>query len=212
MSSVQCTNGGDITTSSDASSISETFNACSEAPGESTNGVITFSNFSTTASSFSGSLSINLTFTASGVAETFSGSFGISATGLDTNVFTISISGSNLVLQQGATIERLDNFTFSTTIDQTTSATTNSTSFMLTSAAIDGTVAVTTLTPFDTAPGKTFPHTGALRITGVGGSAIKLTVNGDESGPTPQVKIEVDANGDGIFELPPLEINWSAFN
>ena len=81
---------------------------------------------------------------------------------------------------------------------------------MFTSDGISGTVAVTTLTPFETTPGRTFPHTGAIQITGLAGSRIRFTVNGDETGPAPQVTIELDANGDGVFELT-LDKNWSDF-
>ena len=209
---VQPCTSGNITISSDASSVTETFNACSNAPGQSINGAITLSSFASTATSFSAVISVHLTFSATGFADqTFAGTFGVSETGLGSNLVTITISGTNLVLQQGATVENLGNFSFSTTIDQTTSGTSNSVSFMFTSDEIGGTVSVTTLTPFETTPGRTFPHAGAIQITGVAGSTIRVTVNGDETGPTPQVTIQLDANGDGVFELT-VDRNWSDFS
>ena len=204
-----CQISGDITVSSDASSVTEAFNACSDLAGESVSGVIAISGFASTPSSFSASVSINLTFSVSGFPDqNFTGSFGISETGLGSSVTTITISGANLVLRQGASTEDLGNFSFSTTIDTSTSDTTNSVSFMYSSAEIGGTVSVTTLTPFQTSPGKTFPHAGAIQITGVNSSAIRITVNGDESGLAPQVAIQLDADGNGVFDLT-LNRNWS---
>lgn len=200
---------GNITVVSNAGSVTETFNACSNAPGEAVSGAITIGNFASTSSSFSASLSVNLTFSSTGfLDQNFTGSFGIAETGLGGTVVTITISGSNLTLRQGTNTEDLGNFTLATTIDTSTSGTSESVSFMYSSSEIGGTVAVTTLTPFEITPGKTFPHAGALQITGVNGSAIRITVNGDESGPAPQVTIQLDANDDGLFELT-LDKNWS---
>jgi len=98
----------------------------------------------------------------------------------------------------------------SVTTDLTTNGTAGSVTFMFTSDEISGTVSVTTLTPFETTPGRTFPHTGALQITGLGGSTIRLTVNGDETGASPQLTIQLDADGDGVFETT-LGANWSDF-
>jgi len=206
-SSVSCTSGG-ITVVSDATSISETFNACASG-GITINGSITISGFTSTPSSFSASVSVDLTFSAAGFADQrFTGNFTVSESGIGSNLITITISGMDLVLTQGSSIEHLANFTFSTTIDISTSGAVDSVSFAFSSAGIGGTVLVTTLTPFETSPGKQFPHTGAIQIVGVNGSTIRVTVNGDETGPTPQVTIQVDADGNGVFETT-LNKNWS---
>jgi hypothetical protein len=206
-SSVSCTSG-DITVVSDATSISETFNACASG-GITINGSITISGFTSTPSSFSASVSVDLTFSAAGFTDQrFTGNFTVSESGIGSNLITITISGMDLVLTQGSSIEHLANFTFSTTIDISTSGAVDSVSFAFSSAGIGGTVLVTTLTPFETSPGKQFPHTGAIQIVGVNGSTIRVTVNGDETGPTPQVTIQVDADGNGVFETT-LNRNWS---
>jgi hypothetical protein len=210
MQTVPCAQSGFIAINSDASSISETFSACSDFPGESINGAITISSIASTPSSFSASVSINLTFSATGSPDlSFSGSFGVSETGIGTNAVTITLSGTDLFLQQGSDTQRLGNFTFSTTIDPT-AGTTDSASFTFASTAIGGSVTVTTLTPFQTSPGREFPHTGAIQIVGMNGSTIRVTVNGDETGATPQLTIQLDADGDGIFETT-LNKNWSDF-
>ena len=204
-----CTISGDITIVSGGTSATETFNACSDAAGESTNGVITIGSIAGDASSISASVSVDLTFSATGFSDlTFAGSFAFAETGLGGTTITITLSGSNLTLSQGTSTQNLGSFTLSTTVDTSTSGTTESASFMFSSPEIGGTVAVTTLSPFQITPGRTFPHTGTLLITGINGSAIKITVNGDESAPAPQVTIQLDANGDGMFELT-LNKNWS---
>ena len=202
---------GSFTTASGSDSVSEIFDHCVLAPGQSINGAITLSGISATQSSFSAGVSINLTFSATGFADqTFAGSFGVSQTGIGSNQVTMTISGSNLTLTDGTTVESLGNFSLSVTTDQTTTGTTGTVTFMFTSDAISGTVAVTTLTPFETTPGRTFPHAGAIEITGLAGSKIRFTVNGDETGPSPQVTIQLDANGDGVFETT-IGANWSDF-
>jgi hypothetical protein len=203
-----CTGGGDITIVSDASFVSETFNACSE-NGVTVNGSLTISAITATQTSFSATTSVDLTFSAAGFADQrFTGTFTVSETGIGGNQLTITISGMDLVLTQGNNVEHLGSFTFSTTIDVSTSGTTDSVSFAYSSTEIGGTVVVTTLTPFQTTPGRLFPHTGAIQIVGVNGSTIRVTVNGDETGATPQVTIQLDANGDGVFELT-LNKNWA---
>jgi hypothetical protein len=51
-------------------------------------------------------------------------------------------------------------------------------------------------------------NTGVLSLAGAGGSRIQVTINGDESLATSQVKIDLDANGDGTFEAT-LNKNWA---
>ena len=53
-----------------------------------------------------------------------------------------------------------------------------------------------------------FAHSGVLNITGTGGSKIQVTINGDETGASPQVTIGLDADGNGTFETSLAE-NWS---
>jgi len=202
---------GSFTTASGSDSVSEIFDHCVLAPGQSINGAITVAGISATQTSFSAGVSMSLTFSATGFADqTFSGAFGVSQTGVGSNQVTTTISGTNLALTDGTMVQNLGNFSLSVTTDLTTDGTTGSVTFMFTSDEISGTVAVTTLTPFETTPGRTFPHTGAIQIKGLAGSTIRLTVNGDETGASPQLTIQLDADGDGVFETT-LGANWSDF-
>jgi hypothetical protein len=47
-----------------------------------------------------------------------------------------------------------------------------------------------------------------LSLAGAGGSKIQVTINGDETLATPQVKVDLDADGDGVFETT-LGKNWA---
>ena len=207
---MNCLVSGSITIDvPDASTVSETFNACSDFAGESVNGAIVMSGIASTPSTFSASVSTSLTFSIVGFPDqTFTGAFAISETGIGTTLVTIAISGAELFLHSGTNTERLASFTLTTTIDTTTSATSDTVTFTYASTEIGGSVTVTTLTPFQTSAGREFPHAGAIQIAGANGSKIKLTVNGDETGATPQVTIQLDADGDGVFEFI-LNKNWA---
>ena len=90
---------------------------------------------------------------------------------------------------------------FSESIDETSGVLTSSSNFTLASTALGG--AVTVATPIDFRTqfyGSTYPYEGVLVVTGVSGGKVRLTALDDEWGPPGQVMIEVDANGDGLFE------------
>jgi hypothetical protein len=204
-----CPNGGSLTEVQTGGSIVKTFNACSPGPGATINGTVAISGVSASGSTVSASVSTNLTFSFTGFADqTFAGSFTFSETVAGTSI-TITLSGADLVLHQGTNTENLGSFTLTTTVDTSATGTVDTLTFSYSSTEIGGTVLVRTLTPFQIDPGSEKPHAGALQIIGVNGSSIKITVNGDENGAHPQVMIEVDADGNGIFETP-LPLDWNA--
>lgn len=207
---VNCLVSGSITIDvPSANSVSETFNACSDFAGESVSGAIVISGIASSPSTFSASVSTSLTFSVAGFADqTFTGSFAVSETGIGSTLVTIVISGAELFLHEGTNTERLGSFTLTTTIDTSTSATTDTVTLTYASTEIGGSVSVATLTPFQTSSGRSFPHAGAIQIVGANGSTARVTVNGDESGAAPQLTIQLDADGDGVFEST-LNKNWS---
>ncbi len=209
VTTTNCQVSGTRTEDQSAGSIVRTFNACSDFANESVSGSVVISGISGTASSFSASISTNLTFSFTGFADlTFTGNFAFSETGLGGTSSTITISGAQLVLYEGTNTEQLGSFTLTTTTDTSTLGTTDTLTFSYASTEIGGSVLVTTLTPFQTNPGSEFPHAGALQIVGANGSSIKVTINGDEFGATPQLTIQLDADGNGVFELT-LNKNWA---
>lgn len=206
-----CSNGGMVSRDLGATSATETFSACSEAPGSSVTGTITIDNMTLTQGvSFSGSAGLNLTFSQTGSPD-------IVITGSNVNVLetvnvsvnTVTLSGTAIFATTGPLVERLGNFTLVATLDP--SSETDNVTFNYASTAIGGSVDVATVTPCitDTADNRNFPHAGVLSLSGTGNSKIQVTINGDETFTTSsQVTIGVDANGDGTFETM-LSKNWS---
>ena len=202
-----CTISGTTSTDATASGATVTFSACSDIPGESINGSFAIANVAQVPNGFSASVSSDLTFSFAGFPdEHFTGSFNLSQLTVGT-VTTTTISGPAIAITQGLDNQQLVSFTLVSSVDSSTGTSTDSVTLHLESSDIGGSVNITTLTPFQTAAGKTFPKAGAILVSGMG-SALKVTVLGDESAPAPQVRIEVDANGDGLFETV-LTKNWS---
>lgn len=115
------------------------------------------------------------------------------------------VSGAEILTHAGTNFERLTNFIL--TITFASGAATDTVTLTYASTEIGGSVTVTTSMPFQTAGGRDFPHTGALEIVGASGGKITVTVLGDETGPSPQVRIELDEDGDGSFEAT-LTTDW----
>jgi hypothetical protein len=213
LSTVNCIgpNGGTITINATSSTfVSETFNACSIAAGLTINGSITISNIvAPDANNFSASVSVSLTFSFPGTSfpdESFTGSFSVSEA-ISGTVTTIALSGTEIFTHEGTLTERLGSFSFTSSIDSTTSVETDTVVFNYASTAIGGSVSVTNPTPFQTSATSSFPNTGVLVITGAMGSTITVTVNGDENGATPQVTIVLKDGMGNVVDT--LNVNWN---
>ena len=203
-----CPFGGTRTQDATGTSATLTFSNCSEVQGESISGSIVISNITQTATGFNASVSVNLTFSATVFpAESFTGSFTISFSTVGT-VTTIALSGAEILTHAGTNFERLSSFTLVSSSDSGTSATTDTVTLTYASTEIGGSVTITAILPFQTTSGRAFPHTGTILIVGASGGKIRVTVLGDETLPAPQVRIELDADGDGTFETT-LDRNWS---
>jgi len=204
-----CMVSGSVTFDQEASSITETFSACSDVAGSSIDGSISVASASLDPGvSFSGTAGLDLTFKQTGFAD-------VNITGSDISVLetvnvavnTVTLSGSQLFTSTGTVTERLGDFTLMAAIDASTE--TDTVTFNYASTKIGGSVDVATVTPCVTDLTKNFPNAGVLSLAGAGGSKIQVTVNGDELFTTStQVKIDIDADGDGTFEST-LNKNWS---
>jgi len=203
-----CAFGGSRSEDATQNSATVTFNNCSEATGESISGSIAISNITGAATSFSASVSVNLTFSATGFPdESFTGSFTMSLSTVGA-VTTITLSGGEILTHTGTNFERLSSFTLVSSSDSSSLVRTDSVTLTYASTEIGGSVTITTTKPFETIDGRTFPHAGAILIVGASGGKIRVTVLGDETLPAPQVRIELDADGDDTFETT-LDRNWS---
>lgn len=143
----------------------------------------------------------NLTVTEAGGSIGLNGAY--SATVVSTaDSETATVSGSLLSVSEGAHTHQLTDFTFTETSDPNLIAPTTTTAdYTLNSTLIGGAVTVTTVTPFETVPGASYPQRGALLISGAQ-SGMRLTAQGDEDSLPleQQVLLEIDADGDGVYE------------
>lgn len=168
-----------------------TYTACEDDPGVIINGSMSVSNISASGSALSFTTSFSLTFSISGQPNlVLSGGYSFA---LDLTTLATSITGTSYSGTDGVETFELFNFTFVATLSST------SADYTLSSTRINGVVAVKTLTPFTYNAG-VFPAAGQMEITGANNSRMRVTVLGDETLVGNQVQIEVDADGDNVFE------------
>jgi len=188
-----CTISGSTTTNyaADLTSATITYTDCEEDLGVIINGSMSVSNISASGSALSFTTSFNLTFSVSGQPNlVLSGGYTFA---LDTTTFATTITGTSYSGTDGTETFELFNFTFVATLSST------SADYTLSSTRINGVVTVKTLTPFTYSTG-VYPDGGVMEITGANNSRIRVTVLGDETFVGDQVQIEIDADGDAVFE------------
>jgi len=203
-----CVVSGSVSLDQGATSATETFNACSDMAGSSVDGTVVIDNMSLDPGvSFSGLAGLNLTFKQTGFADVniMGSNVGVVET-VNVAVDTVTLSGQEIFTTTGTVTERLGNFTLVASLDA--SGETDDVTFNYASTKIGGSVNVSTITPCVTDSARQFPGSGMLSLAGAGGSKIQVTINGDETLATPQVKIDLDADGDGTFETT-LQKNWA---
>jgi len=79
------------------------------------------------------------------------------------------------------------------------------------STALNGSVTVITSTPLKILASARHPYTGVVVATGSNNSKARVTVLGSDPTAPDQVKIEVDANGDDIYESTTF-YSWSTLD
>jgi hypothetical protein len=211
---IACQFSGSITlavTYSDASqftpgdTISFTFNDCQTTSTDNTSGAmsIVMSSYADTAAgvSYAGTMTLNVTAIDGARTSTVSGSVGanyadLSATSsrLDLTVGSNGLTGS--VTTTGGTPETIgyaSGFTISATDTSTSSSVIVNGS--IDSSLLAGRITLQTNTPIVQGADDTYPSSGALRVSGAGGSALLLTVQS-----TTALQVQLDANGDGTYE------------
>ncbi|MEN8133736.1 MAG: hypothetical protein ABFS45_26985 [Pseudomonadota bacterium] len=213
-----CSAGGDITMTMDenAGTASISFNQCAE--GDLViNGSVSFSGITQTGTAPNETVSMtisynNLSVTQAGTtAVSINGSYDVTVVSTGTEV-TSTLSGTLLSITEGGQTHDLFNFQFTETLVNATLMTTTTADYTLSSSLINGSVTVTTQTPLETDFGASYPHSGVLLIEGAN-SSIRLTVLGDENflPLDQQVRLEIDANGDGTYETT-VTRSWDALN
>jgi len=203
----QCAVSGSVTAdiSADGTSGTITFNACSDVAGETINGSVSATGITAApdGSHFSGNFSNDVTFTVTGFAPLhLVGSFSLNetCTNFSTGDCTDNFTGTSLGAQQGSETFFTTNFTITETFVSSTQITTTTASYTVSSTALNGSVAVTTSTPFQKLASDRHPRAGVLIATGSNNSKAKVTVLGSDPTAPGQVQIEVDADGNGTYE------------
>ena len=215
---VQCPYGGSVTRDISADGTSGTFayNACSFVPGETISGSISVTGVSSASdgSHFSGNYSYDVTFTETGFSPVrIVGSFSLDETcsNFSTRDCTSSFTGTSLGAQQGAETWFITNFTITEAFVSSTQSSTITANYTVSSTALNGSVAVITSTPLKILASARHPDTGVVVATGSNNSKARVTVLGSDPSAPDQVKIEVDANGDDIYESTTF-YSWSTLD
>lgn len=147
-----------------------------------------FNGFSVTSSQFSANANgaLTVSITANGMNT---GGLTVSATSLSVAGTYAGVTRSRTLSNYSATSTRSPNLTYGYTTSYTMSGT-------LTSSALSSqAISFTTSTPFVSRPSDYYPSSGVMVITGAANSKVKLTALS-----ATQVKQELDANGDDIYE------------
>jgi len=205
-----CNVAGDFTLDSGPTSAKLTFRDCSDVAGQSLNGAVTIVGLEQTPSGFTGTASVGVALRRTGIPDFLVAGSNIAVSdSFDGITDTVTLAGLEITTATGSIFEQLANYSFVSMFDSGAGIETDAITLDYASTKIGGQVHVDTDTSPVTNSASDFPRSGALLITGTGGSSARLTANGDESLlDSPQVTIQVDVDGDGNFEST-LNQNWS---
>ncbi|GEM_PF-1697739 len=147
----------------------------------------------------------NLQISGLAAGDTVQGAFTYSGGSQDGVTISGSLSGASLSIQRspGPTLT-LSNFSLSATEDASTGAYSFYGSGRVTDSALGGYVdfQIPSSTPF-AGVGSADPSSGSMTVTGANGTRVRLTALGASA-----VRLDVDTNGDGAYDLT-LSESWS---
>lgn len=208
--SFPCTLNGTVSFDTAATtSVTMTFNNCSDFAGETINGTLSMSGYSSTPPTEAFDVVYNLTIATTSPANTLTAKGDMH---LVINLTTGAMTMSGASLSMGNTDATLGNFglqNYTIAFDATGNVTTMT--FTFASTAINGTAIFDMTTPFVFGAGM-FPSSGAATITGANSTKLKLTVLGDESAPVgSQVKLELSTDN-GATYASPTYVTWASIS
>lgn len=193
----------------DGTSLSITYNNCSDTAGEVVNGTLSLTNIISTATNLSATSSIDLSVADAGFPTVrLVGTYYFTTTSTSTGS-TTTLAGTSFSIIDGSNVTTLANFSFTeiyTTVTDLYSTTSN---YTLASTELGGSVTVMTELPIQQYGYRLYPFAGQFVVTGSNNTKIRVTIFGDETLIGNDVQIEIDANGDDFYEATILR-DWSA--
>ena len=192
----------------DGSSITVTYNNCSDTVGEVFNGTIALTNITRTPTVFSATSRIDLSVAVTGRPTVrYVGTYNFSTTNTSTGS-TTTITGSSFSIIIGSNVTTLSNFSFAETYTTASDLYSITSNYTLASTVLGGSVTVTTVSPIQQYGYRIYPFAGQFVVTGANNTKIRVTILGDETNIGNDVRIEIDANGDNTYEITILR-DWS---
>ena len=216
-----CTSGGTVTITlddrdnnqqvSNGDVVTATFSQCKDTATSTISGAIAVTLTGTpTDTQFSASASFqNVAVTDNGVTATIAGNVAVTETDTSTDTVTTLSVGSGGLTASTTSTAYTDAVSFASgfviTTDEASSGNVSvSLAGTMSAQSVGGTITIATPQPLVEAASSAYPSSGQVIITGASGSAVRATVLDNT-----QVKLELDANGDGTYEST-ATVAWTA--
>ena len=181
--------GGTYTVSASATSGTITFNGCTFPELGTFTGTMSFTVVNDTTVTFQ----IDLTVVDAGETTTVAGDMTVSITSSGASALVSTISGTSLSVTEGGQTTAIENYNVWESVDFADGSFEYTMTAYVRDTTLGGSVYVTTpATLTGTLPGH--PVAGQLLLEGSGRSRILITLMGED------IKIEIDANGDGTYD------------
>jgi hypothetical protein len=186
-----------------ATAVTLTFSNCDFGNGSKINGSFALSGISEATSTFSATLSINLTVTATGApTRKLVGGYTLSATGVGLAGRIDTLQGSSFVASVDALNEALTDFSFTSAYDDTTpspSTYTEAANYTVSSDFTGGSFTVKTTVPIVKNVTDAYPVSGQIVVYGANSTALRITILASSGSnlagtSTGQVKREISTN------------------